>query len=56
VPTLEVRVDGSRVGELTAAQADRYGSILTAREMACEAEVYEGSKNLEVRLFLPATS
>lgn len=56
VPTLEVRVDGSRVGELTAAQADRYGSIRTAREVACEAEVYEGNKNLEVRLFLPAPS
>jgi hypothetical protein len=54
MPTLEVRIDGSRVGELTAAQAERYGSALAEPVMACEAEIYEGSKNLEVRVFLPA--
>lgn len=54
-PTLEVRLDGERVGELTAAQVARYSHLLAAgHPAACEAEVYAGSRNLEMRVFLPS--
>jgi hypothetical protein len=52
-PTLEVRLDGKRVGELTAPQAARYRDVVTAPAVACEAEVYAGNKNLEIKVFLP---
>lgn len=51
-PTLEVRFDGDRVGELTAAQAGRFRNVQTLTGVACEAEVYVGSRNIEVRVFL----
>lgn len=52
--TIEVRIDGQRVGALTAAQGQRYAPVLsTGSVVACEAEVFQGSRNMEVRLFLP---
>lgn len=52
--TIEVRIDGQRVGALTAAQGQRYRPVLNAGSIvACEAEVFRGSRNWEVRLFLP---
>lgn len=52
--TIEVRIQGRRIGELTAAQGARYASLLSrAQDVACEAEVFQGRTVVEVRLFLP---
>ncbi len=52
--TIEVRIEGRRVGELTAAQGARYASLLSrAQDVACEAEVFQGRTVAEVRTFLP---
>jgi hypothetical protein len=52
--TSEVRIDGQRVGTLTAAQGQRNRQLVAARRApACEASVYHGGKGLEVRLYLP---
>lgn len=53
-PTIEVRLDGRRVGAFTAAQGDRYAELLSAGEVvACEADVYEGSRSREIRVWVP---
>lgn len=52
-PTLEVRLDGQRVGALTATQAARYLGNTPADGAACQAEVTPGVKNIEVKVFLP---
>lgn len=57
-PTIEVRLDGHRVGELTASQGGRYGASLfqylgQPRPVACEGLVTQGAKKLEVTIFLP---
>lgn len=53
-PTIEVRFDGEPVGVMSAAQGERYGQVLTwAGGIAAEAQVYKGSRGLEVRVFLP---
>lgn len=53
-PTLEVQIDGQRIGVMTAAQGQRYERVLAhASNVACEAEVSLGKKNLEVQVFLP---
>ena len=53
-PTVEARFDGEPVGVMTAAQGQRYGQVLTwAGGVAAEAQVYKGSRGLEVRVFLP---
>ncbi len=52
--TLEARIDGETVGTLTVAQGQRYWQVLSAGQLvACEAEVFHGTRNMEVRLFLP---
>lgn len=52
--TIEVRIDGDRVGELTAAQGSRYRSLLQAGPaVACEANVFTGAACTEVTLMLP---
>lgn len=52
--TLEVRIDGDRVGVLNAAQGQRYMSVLERGSLvACEAEVYDASGGRGVRLMLP---
>ncbi|NMM30058.1 MAG: hypothetical protein HHJ10_03160 [Cellulomonas sp.] len=53
-PTVEARIDGKTVGTLTAAQGARYGTLLNkGAVVACEAEIFEGARCREVRLFLP---
>lgn len=52
--TMEVRLDGLRVGAFTAAQGERYAGLLGAGQVvACEADVYEGSRGREVRVWVP---
>lgn len=52
--TVEVRVDGTAVGYLAAAQGARYAEVLRyGRVVACEACVYEGPRHIEVKLKLP---
>ena len=52
--TLEVRIDGRRVGVLTAAQGARYVPLLSRGQVVvCEGEVFRGRTAVEVRLFLP---
>jgi hypothetical protein len=52
--TIEVRIEGRRVGALTAAQGARYASLLSrAQVVACEAETFQGRTVIEVRLLLP---
>lgn len=53
-PTIEVRVDGATVGQLTAAQGARYAELLTyGPVVAAEARVFEGANYLEVQVMLP---
>lgn len=52
-PTLEARIDGKRVGMMTAVQGLRYASLLAGGPVACEAEVFEGPRHREVSLMLP---
>ncbi|NYI60761.1 HIRAN domain-containing protein [Cellulomonas soli] len=53
-PTVEVRVDGKVAGTMAAAQGARYGALPSRGPVvACEAEIFEGSRYREVRLFLP---
>jgi hypothetical protein len=52
-PTLEVRVDGKRVGALTTAQAERYVDQMPNEGVVCQAELARGAKNIEVKVFLP---
>ena len=53
-PTVEARVDGQTVGTLTAAQGERYGALTNqGAVVACEAEIFEGTRGREVRIFLP---
>ena len=52
-PTLEAKIDGKRVGMMTAAQGQRYASLLAGGPVACEAEVFEGPRHREVSLMLP---
>jgi hypothetical protein len=52
--TIEVQIDGRRVGELTAAQGSRYRSLVSSTSpSACEAEVFAGKTFTEVSLALP---
>jgi hypothetical protein len=52
--TIEVQIDGQRVGELTAAQGKRYRSVLQAGGVVgCEADVFSGTSCNEVMLMLP---
>lgn len=55
---IEVRIDGSRVGELTKLQADRYLPIVASAEEAgrpagCEASLTWGDKGWQVEVQLP---
>ena len=53
-PTVEAHVDGKVVGTMTAAQGARYGALPNrGTVVACEAEIFEGPRYREVRLFLP---
>lgn len=52
--TIEVQIDGRRVGELTGAQGGRYKSLLSsAQPVVCEAQVFAGKICTEVSLALP---
>ncbi len=58
---VEVRLDGSRAGELTHAMSERYAALVdsvTARggQPGCEAVVYRGKRGLEINLRLPRES
>jgi Excalibur calcium-binding domain len=60
-PRLEARLDGQRVGELTALMSQRYGptvdSVLRRGERAgCVARVVRGKRGVEVELRLPAVN
>jgi hypothetical protein len=53
-PTIEARLDGQRVGEVSAAQGERYADLLArGAVVACEARVYDGARHREVQLILP---
>lgn len=52
-PTLEVRLDGLRVGSLTATQAARYMDAVGAEGAACQVAISRGAKQIEVQVFLP---
>lgn len=52
-PTIEVRLDGKRVGALTAAQAARYIDQVPSEGAVCQAELGRGAKSIEVKVFLP---
>lgn len=53
-PTIEVRINGQRVGALSGPQGQRYANVLASgRMVACEASVHRGGSGLEVRLYLP---
>lgn len=52
--TIEVRLDGSKVGALTAAQGKRYAEVLGyAPLVCCEATVFEGTRYRELQVYLP---
>jgi len=60
-PRLEARLDGQRVGELTALMSQRYGptvdSVLRRGERpGCVARVVRGKRGVEVELRLPAVN
>ena len=60
-PRLEARLDGQRVGELTALMSQRYGptvdSMLRRGERpGCVARVVQGKRGVEVELRLPAVN
>lgn len=55
---LEVRLNGQRVGELTAAMSDRYGALVRAladagKRPGCEAVIRGGDNGCEVSLRMP---
>lgn len=53
-PTIEAHIDGEIVGTLTAAQGERYSGLLRPGvPVACEAEIFMGTRGREARLFLP---
>jgi len=52
--TIEVRIDGAPIGTLTAAQGQRYATVLTyGPVVACEALIFDGANYREVQLYLP---
>lgn len=59
--TVEVRLDGERVGELTAAMSTRYKHLVVATKenanrATCEAVITHGERGLQIDLRLPNTN
>ncbi|WP_027944456.1 hypothetical protein [Amycolatopsis taiwanensis] len=57
---VEVRLDGERVGELTAAMSSRYKNLVVAAQengnhAICEAEITHGERGFQIDLRLPKT-
>ncbi|MFP5347211.1 MAG: HIRAN domain-containing protein [Actinomycetes bacterium] len=52
-PTLEVRVEGDRVGYLSAARAQPFLQDARTEVLACQAVIYRGTRNVEVQVWLP---
>lgn len=55
-PTIDVSIDGNVVGQLSASQGARYAPALKAGAVvSCEAWVFQGKRNREVKIWLPKT-
>lgn len=53
-PTIDVRIESHVVGQLNASQGARYKSVLEMGSLvACEASVFQGARNRQVKIWLP---
>lgn len=53
-PTIDVSIEGVVVGQLNASQGARYSPVLEmGSPVACEASVFQGTRNRQVKIWLP---